>query len=95
MEALGLQWQDMGFEESLIRVRRTWAWGKAESPKNKASKAPVPMHPLLAQFIEGWKCETPYSGSGDWVFPSFKLKGKQPRTANVLVAQPSTFDRLL
>lgn len=44
-EALGLQWQDV--EESLIRVRRTWTWGKVGVPKSKASQAPVPMHPLL------------------------------------------------
>jgi integrase len=32
-----------------------------------------------------WKLETPYSQPGDWVFPSFKLKGQQPRVANMLV----------
>ena len=85
-EALGLQWQDISFEESLIRVRRTWTWGKVGFPKSRASQAPVPMHPLLAEFVERWRRETPYSQPSDWVFPSFKLKGKQPRVANSLVA---------
>jgi len=82
-EALGLQWQDL--EESLIRVRRTWTWGKVGLPKSRASQAPVPMHPLLAGFVQKWKQQTPYAQLGDWVFPSFKLKGKQPRVANMLV----------
>jgi integrase len=32
-----------------------------------------------------WQKATPYSGESDWVFPSFKLKGKKPRVANMLV----------
>ena len=83
-EALGLQWQDI--EESLIRVRRTWTWGKVGLPKSRASQAPVPMHPLLAEFVQRWKHATPYAQPNDWVFPSFKLKGKQPRVANMLVS---------
>jgi integrase len=85
-ECLGLQWQDVSFEESLIRVRRTWTWGKVGLPKSTASQAPVPMHPLLATVVEKWMHETPYAESSEWVFPSFKLKGRQPRVANMLVS---------
>jgi integrase len=84
-ECLGLQWADVDFAESQIHVRRTWVLGKVGSPKSKASKAPVPLHPLLAEFMERWKQETPYSQPTDWVFPSMKLKGKQPRVSNMLV----------
>ena len=54
-------------------------------PKTKASKGPVPLHPLLAEFMLRWKEKTAYSEPGDWVFASFRLKGKQPRVANMLV----------
>jgi len=54
-------------------------------PKSKASKGPVSLHPLLADFMLLWKQKTPYSQPGDWVFPSFRLEGKQPRVANMLV----------
>ena len=84
-ECLGLQWQDVSFAEAVIQVRRTWTCGKVGWPKSKASKGPVPLHPLLAEFMFRWKLETPYSQPGDWVFPSFKLKGQQPRVANMLV----------
>jgi integrase len=35
--------------------------------------------------MSAWHRATPYSGELDWVFPSFTLKGKQPRVANMLV----------
>ena len=84
-ECLGLQWQDVSFAEAVIQVRRTWTCGKVGWPKSKTSKGPVPLHPLLAKFMFRWKRKTLYSQPGDWVFPSFKLKGRQPRVANMLV----------
>jgi integrase len=85
-ECLGLQWQDVSFVESLIHVRRTWTCGEVGRPKSKASQASVPLHPLLAEFMQEWKNATSYSQAEDWVFASFKLKGRQPRVANMLVA---------
>ena len=32
-----------------------------------------------------WHQETPYSQPDNWVFPSFRLKGKKPRCAKMLV----------
>src|SRR5713226_8828782 len=84
-ECLGLQWQDVSFAEAVIYVRRTWTCGEVGLPKSKASKAPVPLHPLLAEFMLRWKQKTPYSRLVDWVFPSDRLKGEQPRVANMLV----------
>src|SRR6266702_6898556 len=40
---------------------------------------------LLAEFMLHWKEKTAYSEPGDWVFASFRLKGRQPRVANMLV----------
>jgi hypothetical protein len=39
-------------------------------PKSNASKGPVPLHPLLSEFMLRWKKQTPYF---------------QPRVANMLV----------
>ena len=54
-------------------------------PKSAASKAPVPLVPLLAGFNLQWQEQTPYGRPTDWVFASTRLKGKQPRVANMLV----------
>lgn len=43
------------------------------------------MVPLLAGFIRQWQEQTPYGKPTDWVFASARLKGKQPRVANMLV----------
>ncbi len=84
-ECLGLQWQDVSFAEAVIYVRRTWTCGEVGLPKSKASKAPVPLHSLLAEFMLRWQRQTAYAQPSDWVFPSCKLKGRQPRVANMLV----------
>jgi integrase len=84
-ESLGLQWHDVNFADGMIHVRRTWTCGRVGLPKSKASKGPVPLHPLLAEFMLFWRQKTAYSQPGDWVFPSFRLDGKQPRVANMLV----------
>ena len=40
---------------------------------------------LLAGFIREWQGQTPYGQATDWMFASTRLKGKQPRVANMLV----------
>ena len=84
-ECLGLQWQDVSFADAMIHVRRTWTCGQVGLPKSKASRGPVPLHPLLAEFMLLWKQKTTYSQPGDWVFLSIRLKGKQPRVAKMIV----------
>ena len=84
-ECLGLQWQDVGFADAMIHVRRTWTCGQVGMPKSKTSKGPVPLHPLLAHFMRLWRQKTQYPQPFDWVFPSFRLEGKKPRVANMLV----------
>ena len=56
-ECLGLQWQDVSFTDAMIHVRRTWTCGQVGLPKSKASKGPVPLHPLLAEFMLLWETE--------------------------------------
>jgi integrase len=78
-------WMDLDFEELVIHVRRAYVWGRLKEPKSKASKAPVPMHPLLAGFLLAWRERTKYATDSDFVFPSLKLKGKKPLWASIMV----------
>src|SRR5215469_4269007 len=80
-ELLGLMWMDLDFEGLVIYVRRAYVWGRFKEPKSKASKAPVPMHPLLAGFLLAWHERTKYTKESDYVFPSVKLRGKKPLSA--------------
>ena len=84
-EILGLMWMDLNFEDLVMYVRRAYVWGRFKVPKSKASKAPVPMHPLLAGFLLAWREKTSYSRENDFVFPSPRLKGRKPLSASILV----------
>jgi integrase len=84
-ECLGLHWADVDYDNQQISVRRSWTGGKVGRSKSPASKAPVPLVPLLAGFIREWQQQTPYGQPADWMFASTRLKGKQPRVANMLV----------
>jgi integrase len=83
-ECLGLQWQDLDFANQKIHVRRTWLDGQIGLPKTKASGHPVAMGSVLAEIMRVWQRETPYSKPADWVFPSFKLHGRKPRTGSIM-----------
>jgi integrase len=83
-ECLGLQWQDLDFVHEQIHVRRTWLGGQIGEPKTKASRQPVAMGTILADLMREWQNETPYSKLQDWVFPSFRLHGRKPRTGSVM-----------
>ena len=83
-ECLGLQWQDLDFPNQKIHVRRTWLDGRVGRPKTKASGQPVAMGSALADIMCRWQNETPYSNPQDWVFPSFKLRGRKPRTGSIM-----------
>jgi integrase len=78
-------WMDLDFADQVIEVKRAYVWAQFKVPKSKASKAPVPMHPVLAGFLMAWRERTPYAKDGDYVFPSFRLKGKKPLSASIMV----------
>lgn len=84
-EILGLMWADLDFESQVIEVKRAYVWGGFKMPKSKASRAPVPMHPILAGFLLAWRERTSFGKDGDFVFPSFRLKGKKPLSASIMV----------
>jgi hypothetical protein len=50
-EILALQWRDIDVENQCIYVRRAYVYGKFGKPKSKASKRPVPLHPVLAAHL--------------------------------------------
>jgi integrase len=85
-EILALQWKDVDSEGQQIQVTKAWVYGQFGKPKSKASKRPVPLHPLLAAHLTSWREQSPYAADEDFIFPSLKLKGRKPPRANMLVA---------
>jgi integrase len=86
-EALGLKWGDLDYEHQMIHLRRVWVGTDlVEHLKTEGSGAPVPLGDLLADALRGWNQNSPYTKSDDWIFPSFKLKGKKPLSASIMAA---------
>ena len=78
-------WSDIDWKKMKINIRRDWVDGELGRPKSRASKAPVEMHETLANLLQVWRQESPYSKDSDFLFPSFKLHGKQPRLGSMIV----------
>ena len=69
----------------MIHPRRVWVGNDiVEQLKTEGSAAPVPLGDLLADALRGWNQNSPYTKSDDWIFPSFKLKGKTPLSASIM-----------
>lgn len=84
-ETLGLRWSDLDFDLGKIRIERGFVDGMLGDPKSRASRSTVEMHPALAAVFVDWRKQTLYGKDGDFVFPSYKLKGKKPRLASMIV----------
>jgi integrase len=83
-ECLGLQWQDIDWDNKQIFVRRKFTGGKVGEPKTESSEGVVPLGPVLGGFLREWQQQTIYAARADWLFASSRLKGKKPRVANML-----------
>ncbi len=84
-EILGLKWSDLDFGHKMINLNRTWHGDHYGEGKSEASREPVVMGDKLAEVLLAWRRESPYAKDSDWVFPSRKLKGKQPILASQFV----------
>lgn len=77
-ELIGLQWQDIDFQDLVIHVRRSVFLMVHGSTKTEASAKDVPLDAELAKSLKRFRASSPYKGDTDWVFASARMKGKQP-----------------
>jgi len=85
-EALGLKWRDILFDKGLIAIRQTFVHLSIQpGAKTKLSRSRVEAPKLLLDVLSAWRWETRYADQNDFVFPSEKLGGKQPRSGSQLV----------
>ena len=77
-ELIGLQWEDVDFENLVIHVRRSVVMMVQGAPKTEASAKDVPLDAALAESLLKLRLAAPYNRKTDWVFASPTMKGKQP-----------------
>jgi integrase len=85
-EVIALRWRDIVWEEKQIRVcksrKKTGVDGDTKTP---TSDGYAPMGRILAHYLAEWHSQTPYAKPDDFVFPSFKERGRVPICASVFV----------
>ena len=77
-ELIGLQWQDIDFDNLVIHVQRSVVQMVDGSTKTEASAKDVPRDVELAESLLRFRQSSPYNRDTDWVFASQRMKGKQP-----------------
>jgi integrase len=84
-ELLALKWSDVDFEHLELRVQRAIVYGVVGKCKSRASKRPVPLDPVIAEFLFNWRCKTEYNQPGDLIFASWRTKGAKPYATRSLL----------
>lgn len=85
-EGLGLRWHDVLWDRGLIAIRQTFVHcNLQDGAKTKLSRSRVEAPQLLLDVLGAWRRQTLYADDDDFMFPSEKLHGEQPRSASQLV----------
>jgi integrase len=74
----GLKWDDIDFSQGTMNVTRSIVYGVVGPCKAESSQKPVPVHPLVANALLGWRKQSTYTKSDDWIFASRRHRGRHP-----------------
>ena len=85
-EILALRWRALLWNAGRIRISKRWAKGADGETKTETSDGYVPLHPILAAHLRSWLEQTLHAKDGDFVFPSFRARGRVPLSASIFVA---------
>jgi integrase len=77
-ELAALQWADLDWDCSTVRVRRAIVDGHVGSVKTKYSRRSMPLDDALAEVLQAWHRTTRFRAPTDWVFASPENGGKLP-----------------
>ncbi len=77
-EVFGLRWDDVDFDQRLIRVRSSNQDGEIVRPKTAAGERLVPMFGSLRQTLLEERARSAFKGSDDFVFPSADGSARSP-----------------
>jgi len=84
-ELVALTWRDIDLDLMQIHVRRSCVRNHFGDTKTEASRKPVPLHASVSSCLMKWRSESPYNGEDDFLFPSFRLNGRQPITPDMVL----------
>jgi integrase len=77
-ELVALTWRDIDLELMQVNVHRSCVRNRFGDTKTEASRKPVPLHPSVVKCLGVWREASLYRSEEDFMFPSIRLRGKQP-----------------
>ena len=86
-ELFALKWSDINVWNLTIDIRRSIFQGVVGNCKTAASRGPVPLSLDVAADLWLLKESSKYRRDEDWVFTSTRVKGKQPRRPDTVMAK--------
>lgn len=84
-ELMALRWQDLDFENNVASITRSIYRNVVGNTKTRASRKPVPLHPILVGELKQWRSESPYNNDSDFLFPSIQKNGLQPLQPDMIL----------
>ena len=82
-EALGMQWENIAFDQHEIRIRKQLGRDRLLGPvKTKASRRDIVLMPQLATVMRAHKLRSPFSGPSDYVFANPDGRGRDHRSTS-------------
>jgi integrase len=84
-ELVALTWREIDLELMQVNVHRSCVRNHFGDTKTEASRKPVPLHPSVVKCLGLWREDSPYRSDEDFIFPSIRLRGKQPLSPDTLL----------
>jgi len=72
-------------ENNIANITRSIYRNVVGNTKTRASRKPVPPHPIVVQELKQWKSESPYQADSDFLFPSIQKNGSQPLQPDMIL----------
>ncbi len=84
-ERMALRWQDLDFENNIADITRSICRNIAGNTETRASRKPVPLHPILFQESrQGWS-EPQYQADSDFLFLSIQKNSSRPLQPDMIL----------
>jgi integrase len=84
-ELMALGWSDLDLEKMEISITNYCFRNHSGDTKTEASRRPVPLHPLTLESLLDWKKERASRSDSDFLFPSVRLNGAKPLSADSIL----------
>jgi len=86
-ELIALRWKDVDFILRQVNITRSIYRNKTWICKTKASRRPVPLHPVVIEQLAEWRKASTYNGDENFLFPSVKDNGDHPIAPDMVLRQ--------